>query len=166
MKATLLLATSLLAAGLGAPVLAHPGHEASRVIVLVNEARSRPRPCGHGHFGPASAVTAEPRLARAAEGHAADMAKNGFFSHIGSDRSDPRERVTRTGYIWTLVGENIAAGYPGAAETVAAWLGSPGHCRIIMDARFSEAGAARVTGGRYETYWALVMARPLGAARR
>jgi uncharacterized protein YkwD len=166
MRITFVLAAVLLMAPVFAPGIAKPLDESSHVLSLVNEARSRPRACGARRFGPTGPLAAETRLVRAAQLHALDMARNRFFSHTGSDHSDPVRRVARTGYAWRLVGENIAAGHPSAAETVRAWLASPGHCRNIMEPRFSEAGVGRAEGGRHGIYWTLVVAQPLEATPR
>jgi uncharacterized protein YkwD len=48
------------------------------------------------------------RLAAAARAHSEDMAGNGFFSHQGSDGSNPAVRVSRAGVQWRSTGENIA----------------------------------------------------------
>lgn len=53
---------------------------------------------------------ADDRLQAAARAHAVDMAQNDFFSHTGSDGSSVADRTTMAGYLWTTVGENIAAG--------------------------------------------------------
>ena len=86
--------------------------------------------------------------------HARDMARRKFFEHQGSDGSQPRDRVRRTGYHSRLTGENIAYGPESAEEVVAGWLASPGHCANIMDPRFEEIGVALAIGRkRGQIYW-------------
>jgi uncharacterized protein YkwD len=90
------------------------------------------------------------------------MAKYSLMGHQGRDGSSPAQRVTRAGYQWTAVGENVAAG-PGTAEEVMAdWLASSGHCANIMSAQFSEMGAAFVVNAQdaYGVYWTLSLAAP------
>jgi uncharacterized protein YkwD len=48
------------------------------------------------------------RLAAVARAHSEDMARNGFFSHQGSDGSNPALRTTKAGIQWRCTGENIA----------------------------------------------------------
>jgi uncharacterized protein YkwD len=60
----------------------------------------------------------------------------------GSDGSSSGERVTRAGYAWRAVGENIASGQKDADAVVAAWLASPGHCATLMGPYFAEMGVA------------------------
>jgi uncharacterized protein YkwD len=56
-------------------------------------------------------LAANAALATAAQAHSNDMANNNFFSHTGSDGSNPGQRISRAGYSWYTYGENIAAGY-------------------------------------------------------
>ncbi len=54
-----------------------------------------------------SALTADARLA-AAQGHSADMAAKGYFSHTSRDGRTPWDRIGATGYRFTSAAENIA----------------------------------------------------------
>ena len=92
------------------------------------------------------ALTLSATLTKAAAAQAADMAANNYMGHRGSDGSEVGERVTRTGYRWSSVGENVAAGQPDAETVVKAWLDSPGHCENIMGPQFREMGVAFVAG--------------------
>ncbi len=65
-----------------------------------------------------------------------------FFSHTGSDGSTPGLRVTRAGYRWSMVGENIASGVQTPRAAVAGWLASPHHCANIMTGGFRQMGVA------------------------
>ena len=40
-----------------------------------------------------------------------------------------------------------------SSSVVKAWLKSPGHCRNIMKANYTELGVGYATGGYYGTYW-------------
>ena len=110
------------------------------VLALTNQARAHARTCGWRRFPPAPPLSLAPALARAARAHSQDMARHGFFSHGGRDGSTPGERVTRAGYRWKLVGENIASGIRTPREVVAGWLASPHHCANIMTAGFRQMG--------------------------
>jgi uncharacterized protein YkwD len=48
------------------------------------------------------------KLAEVARQHSEDMAQHGFFSHTGSDGSDPALRASKAGIPWRCTGENIA----------------------------------------------------------
>jgi uncharacterized protein YkwD len=128
---------------------------AQDVLALVNAARSTPRRCGNDRFGATHALRLNAVLNKAALLHAEDMAKHGRMEHAGSNGSTPAQRVTRQGYRWKTVGENVAAGAGTAEEVVAGWLDSPGHCANIMSPQFIEMGAAFAVNIRDElaVYW-------------
>ena len=135
---------------------------ARRVLALTNEARAKGRRCGSDVFAPAPPVRLNDALARAAAIHAQDMAQHSFLEHRGRDGSSASDRVSRAGYDWRSVGENIAAGQPSPQEVVAGWLRSPGHCANLMESRFTEMGVAYAVDQRSEAgiYWTQVFARP------
>ncbi len=135
---------------------------AQHVLQYVNEARTKPRKCGRKSFSPAQALSLNATLARAAQAHAKDMAAHRKMSHTGSDGSSPDERVTRVGYAWKSVGENVAMGQLSAKEVVDGWLSSPHHCENIMDPDFIHMGVAYAAVGKHETgiYWAQVFGKP------
>ena len=117
-----------------------------RVVKLVNEARSRGRRCGAERFSAAPPLHGAKQLHDAALRHARDMARKKFFEHLGSDGSQPKDRVRRAGYSSRLTGENIAYGPVSAEEVVAGWLASPDHCANIMDPRFRDIGVGVAAG--------------------
>lgn len=115
---------------------------AERMLILVNDARGQARNCGARHFGSARPLSWNVVLARSAALHAADMAANGFFSHTGHNGSTFQQRITRSGYSFRAIGENIAAGQPSIEDAIAGWLKSPGHCANLMNSDFTDIGAA------------------------
>lgn len=134
---------------------------ARKVLELVNAARRQPRKCGRQKFEATHPLELEHTLSEAAHLHARDMARHGAMRHRGSDGSDPADRVTRAGYRWRTVAENVAAGQPGAEAVVAHWLASPGHCENLMGAQFTQMGAAfAIEQGGTRIYWAQVFAAP------
>jgi uncharacterized protein YkwD len=135
-----------------------------RILKLVNEARARSRRCGHTTLPAAPPLKSSVLLDRAALAHAKDMAAHSLFEHRGSDASMPADRVTRTGYRWRSVGENIASGAADADEVVRGWLDSPGHCTNLMGAQYTEMGVAYATDPKSKAsiYWAQVFASPQG----
>lgn len=112
------------------------------VLALTNEARAHARTCGWRHFPAAPPLSLAAALTHAANVHARDMAAHDLFSHLGSDGSTPGVRATRSGYSWSMVGENIASGARTPREVVAGWLASPHHCANIMTAGFRQMGVA------------------------
>ena len=130
--------------------------EDARLLALVNEARATTTSCGaEGTFPPAGPLTIDPRLSRAALGHSTEMRRRDVMSHIGADGSHVGDRVTRQGYAWRSVGENVARGYETPESVVSGWLASAGHCANIMAADFVHLGV-----GRDDLYWTQVFGRP------
>jgi uncharacterized protein YkwD len=80
------------------------------------------------------------RLTSAAQLHAQNMALQDFVSHTGADGSGIGDRISATGYRWSLAAENIAAGYQTAAATVQGWIESPGHRANLLDPQLTEIG--------------------------
>ena len=106
------------------------------------------------------ALTLSATLTKAAAAQAADMAAHNYMGHRGSDGSEVGVRVTRTGYKWRSVGENVAAGQPDAETVVQAWIDSPGHCENLMSPNFREMGVAFVAAPASDLrmLWAQVFA--------
>ncbi|TDC90932.1 CAP domain-containing protein [Actinomadura sp. 7K507] len=126
-----------------APAAPAGGGAAAQVIALVNKERAK-QGC--------RAVTSDAKLAKAARGHSADMARRGFFSHTNPDGKDPGARVTATGYRWSTYGENIAKGQPTPASVMKSWMNSSGHRANILNCAFAEIGIGVVkSGGPYWT---------------
>jgi uncharacterized protein YkwD len=98
------------------------------------------------------------QLQGAAQTHANDMSNNGFFSHTGSDGSQPWDRVDNQGYSWSWVGENIAWGQTTADQALTGWQNSPGHNAIFLSSQPTEFALANSAGN----YWVMVLARPGG----
>ena len=91
------------------------------------------------------------------------MSARNYFSHTSADGRTLRTRIEATGYAWSTIGENIAAGYSGVQTVVDAWMASPGHCVNIMTAAYTEMGMACVAGNAnstYGNYWTMDLAKP------
>ena len=136
---------------------------AATALARVNQLRAAGADCrSGGTFAPAAALTWSALLTRAAETHTQDMAAKNFFSHTGSSGSTLADRVGATGYAWSSLGENIAAGYAGIDKVVDGWIASDGHCANLMNPGFNQAGMVCVPGdtaSSYRTYWTLDLAR-------
>ena len=152
----------VLAQPFSAPSAEQSAQVSQDVLRLVNAARAQARRCGRTDYRAARALTLSPVLARAAAAHARDMAQHDFFEHRGSDGSQVADRVTRAGYRWRAVAENIAAGQSDARSVVDSWLSSPGHCANIMGAQYTQMGVAYVVDpkARSGVYWVQVFATP------
>ncbi|MGV9941076.1 CAP domain-containing protein [Streptomyces sp. NPDC003401] len=114
----------------------------TRVVALVNSERAK---------AGCSPVTLNTKLSQAAQAHSADMASHTTMSHTGSDGSDPGQRITRAGYLWSTYGENVAYGYSTPEQVMAGWMASAGHKRNILDCGFKEIGVGLAQPGNYWT---------------
>lgn len=152
----------VIAEPLSPPAAKDAAHVSREVLRLVNQARASARKCGGQRFAAAPPLTLAPLLEKAAQAHARDMAKHSLFEHRGSDGSAPAERVTRTGYRWRTVAENIAAGARDPETVVKGWLDSPGHCGNIMSADYTQMGVAYAVEPKSSAgiYWAQVFGTP------
>lgn len=136
---------------------------ASAALARINQARAAGASCGtRGNFAPAGAVRWNQSLAEAAAGHSLDMATLNYFSHTSADGRSMAQRVNATGYAWSTLGENIAAGQVGIDAVIDGWMRSDGHCANLMNPAFDAIGLACVpgaSGNAFRTYWTLNLAR-------
>ena len=93
------------------------------------------------------------RLSKAARKHSRDMVRRDYFSHTSLSGASFVDRIKRTGYLsgaqsW-MVGENLAWGAgsrSSPAQTVSAWMHSPGHRHNILTGRYVHIGIGIVQG--------------------
>ncbi|MGV9264797.1 CAP domain-containing protein [Kitasatospora sp. NPDC003701] len=123
---------------------------AQQVVDLVNAQRAQ-----HG-CGP---LTADTRLATAAQGHSEDMAARNYFDHASPEGQHADHRIEATGYRWSSWGENIARGQKDPAAVMDAWMNSPGHRANILNCSFKEIGVGVKTGSG-GPWWTQVFASP------
>ena len=121
------------------------------ILELVNKARSEDRTCGDHEMPAAPPLKWHNQLAAVAARHSRDMADNDFFSHTGSDHSRPADRINAITERRTSTAENIAKGQRSVESVMNSWLGSPGHCRNIMNATYTHLGVARSRGSNVWT---------------
>ncbi|MBS0374294.1 MAG: CAP domain-containing protein [Proteobacteria bacterium] len=152
----------IVAAPLAVPAAGDRARVEREVLARVNEARAVARRCGSTRYPAVPPLQPSSLLSRIAAGHSATMAARDDLAHRDPDGSLPADRVRRGGYVARIVGENVASGVPTAAEVVAGWLQSPGHCANIMDARFQEMGVAFEVAPHTQgaIYWTQLFAAP------
>ncbi|GMF29804.1 unnamed protein product [Phytophthora fragariaefolia] len=94
------------------------------------------------------------KLMAAAKRHSKDMAANNFMSHTGSDGSSMSSRISDTGFEWTGIAENVAAGQTTVKTVMASWMSSSGHRRNILGG-YTMFGTALAysSNSRYGYYW-------------
>lgn len=102
------------------------------------------------------------QLSQAAQAHAVDMGRNGYFSHTGLNGSSMVDRAKATGYRYAALGENLAAGRATPEGTIRQWMNSAGHRANILSNKFTEIGFgyANAPNARYRHYWVQVFGRP------
>ena len=136
---------------------------AATALARINQLRAAGASCRTGGtFLPAAAVTWSPLLTQSAETHSQDMVAKNFFSHTGSSGSSLSDRVNATGYAWSGLGENIAAGYGSIDSVMNGWMASDSHCANLMNPAFNQVGLVCVPGTAattYNNYWTLDLAR-------
>ena len=132
-----------------------PSAEWASMLSAVNRLRAEGRDCGGEHYAPAAPLVWNGRLEGAARAHTLDMVGHDHFAHVGTDGSTVGDRVSREGYAWRRVGENIARYQATVEEVVADWAASPGHCANLMNPSYVEFGAAEE-----ERYWTQVFGLP------
>jgi uncharacterized protein YkwD len=137
---------------------------AATALARINQLRAAGADChSKGVFAPAAALAWNDKLTQAAAAHSADMAVKNYFSHTSADGRTLADRINATGYTWSGLGENIAAGYAGIDAVMSGWIGSDGHCANLMSPNLSEVGLACVPGtasSSYNTYWTMDLGRP------
>jgi len=149
----ILPAWAWLALWVGLPAFAensidHLGMEESKFVGILNTFRthlSLPR------------LELEPTLMLTARNHSDWMAGMDFLTHYGPTQNQtPFQRMKAQGYSdYTYAGENIACGFPGAADTFLQFAKSPTHLKNMMHPHFHQMGIARAGTGRERCpfYW-------------
>ena len=111
-----------------------------------------------------NALTHSNKLTQAALRHSNDLADNDFeIGHIGTDGSNPEQRIDEACYRWLSYGEIVAGGYGGDPEKVIeAWMGSPGHRAAILAHFFTEFGSGYAYKSRttYKHYFTVNFGLP------
>ncbi len=100
-----------------------------------------------------------PRLRAAAYRQARDMARHKKMSHVGSDDSQPAERIREAGYPYRRAGENVAFGRYTVEGLMKGWMESPPHKRNILGS-FSQIGVAYATATDGVRYWCVTFGIP------
>ncbi len=94
---------------------------------------------------------------------AEDMATKGYYAHIAPDGTTPMDFVSRAGYRYRLIGENLVVQRTSAKQVVDAFMGSPGHRTNILRKDFTEIGVGTAKGlykGEETTFTVQIFAAP------
>jgi len=104
-----------------------------------------------------------PKLNKAAEMKAQDMASNGYFAHVSPDGKTPWYWLKQVGYKYQYAGENLAINFIDSQDVTEAWMNSPSHKSNIIKKNYTEIGTGVATGiyeGRETVFVAQVYANP------
>lgn len=101
-------------------------------------------------------LTFDDRLGSAAQDYAQLMLDENHFGHIGPDGSEFTDRVAATGYNFTSLRENIAAGHQNTDAVFTAWQNSEGHRVNNLADDVDEFGIGFAQDGS-DTRWVLVL---------
>jgi uncharacterized protein YkwD len=105
------------------------------------------------------------QLNRAAQAKASDMTSHKYWSHVAPDGTTPWQWIDKTGYSYSVAGENLARGFSTTPGVMTAWEESPTHRDNMLDGRYRDVGVAVVPSGVYgheSTIVVLLLAKPSG----
>jgi uncharacterized protein YkwD len=92
-------------------------------------------------------------LNAAAETHARDMSVQDRAWHFGSDKTSPRERAFRAGYLGEISGENIAEGTDTDLVVLKSWLDFADTRKIMLDPAARGMGLGWYKDATGKTWW-------------
>ncbi|MBK8079842.1 MAG: CAP domain-containing protein [Saprospiraceae bacterium] len=118
------------------------------MLTKVNEVRKKGCYCGRRYMNPAPPVKWDETLFKSALHHAMDMDRNNFFAHFSSDGLNIGDRLSRQGYDWQVVGENLGEGQKHFDEVLNDWMESYSHCVMLINPKVEEMAVAK-----YNDYW-------------
>ncbi len=108
-------------------------------------------------------LSIDSQLDQAANFHNDEMVRADTMSHQLPGEANLGERVSATGYSWTRVAENVAAGYTTPEAVVEGWMNSPGHRENILNPEFIHIGIGYEYApdnnnalNDYDVYWTQV----------
>ncbi|WP_043665757.1 CAP domain-containing protein [Streptomyces xylophagus] len=140
----------------GRPASSSPGSPApdpTGFLTLVNSARAN---------AGSPPVSLDPRLASAAQGHAADMAAAGRLSTESRDGTSVYQRVSHAGYAYLTVGEHLVSGPRTPAEFVDYCLRTEQARHTLLERAFTHVGLAQAVDPRSgDVYWTALWATPI-----
>ncbi len=105
--------------------------------------------------------SANDQLIQAARRHSTDMAQNDITSHIGSDGSDPSQRIREACYNAAATSEIIGWGFTTVDAMMNWWMNSDVHRNQILNATLENIGVAYVNdpSSTYTHYWTVDFGR-------
>lgn len=99
------------------------------------------------------ALSLNPLLTAAAQGHADFMAQRGILAHAGIGDGDPFSRMQAAGYAYGWAAENAAAGQVDTVQVMEAWLGDPPHRANVLGPHYRDVGFGLSRAANGTPYW-------------
>lgn len=107
-------------------------------------------------------LSVDEALTEVAGDYACEMIESEFFSHESpKTHLNPGDRLTRAGYIYFTMGENLAVGQDSAQDVFDDWMTSPEHRDNILSPSWREIGIAVRSTPSGEYYWVQEFADPV-----
>lgn len=94
-------------------------------------------------------LTENTQLDAAAFAKAQDMARKGYFAHVGPGGIQPWEWIRAAGYTYQYAGENLAVRFVDSSDVVNAWMASPSHHANMVKEVYTDIGVG-IAQGVYE----------------
>ncbi|TDH71091.1 hypothetical protein CCR75_004651 [Bremia lactucae] len=95
------------------------------------------------------------KLQQAAQAHSENMARNNYMGHEDVDGSTLVDRVTRAGYSFDAIAENVAIDSSDVAAVMIAWMKSENHHLNIMNTEYTMIGIGYTSSqeSMVKIYW-------------
>ncbi len=117
------------------------------MVRRVNRLRAKGCVCGREKMPPVQPIEWNDKLYYSAHAHAKDLNRRRELSHYGRKGENISQRISKTGYDWKVVGENLGEGQRSFNEVFEDWIESPSHCKMLMNRKVEDMAVARV--GKY-----------------
>ncbi len=107
------------------------------------------------------ALTLNPALDKAAQGHACDNARRKSTSHVSADGSHLQTRLRRVGYDYMTAAENTGRGFASGKRAIEWWMNSPGHKKNILLKNVREVGVGIAMSAAPDSrlHWIIVLGK-------
>ena len=92
-----------------------------------------------------SPLNSDQNLEKAALSKSADMLARNYFDHYAFGLT-PWMFIVKSGYEYSVAGENLAKGFLSSEEIVGAWMNSPSHRSNILNPQYEDIGVGVVKG--------------------
>lgn len=93
-----------------------------------------------------SPLNLDEQLSQAAAGKAQDMFAKDYWAHTAPDGTTPWVFINKSGYVYSVAGENLAKNFSDSNGVVEAWMNSSSHRENILREQYQDIGFAIVNG--------------------